>query len=119
LLTVLPGLERAKRRDSGNSRILNKELAELIQGFALQKPPLTISAIHWKLALLAQRSKVKPLSSETVYAMVKKISAALLTLAHEGGKAYQQKYELIYRRECFTSNEIWQSDHTEVNIYVR
>lgn len=42
----------------------------------------------------------------------------MLTLAHEGGAAYQQKYELIYRRECSTSNEIWQSDHTEMDIYI-
>ena len=114
----LTGLERAKRKDSGNSRILTRELTELIQGFALQKPPLSISAIHRKIGLLAQRSDLKPPSYETVYGFVRKISPDLLTLAHEGAKAYQQKYELIYRRECSTSNEIWQSDHTEMDIYI-
>ncbi|RZK32594.1 MAG: transposase, partial [Hymenobacter sp.] len=114
----LAGLQRAKRKDSGDSRTLTRELTELIQGLALQKPPLTISAIHRKIVILAKRSKVKPPSYQTVYSMVRKTAPALLTLAHEGGKAYQQKYELIYRRECSGSNEIWQCDHTELDIYI-
>lgn len=114
----LAGLERAKRKDSGSSRVLTQELTELIHGFALQKPPLTIAAIHRKIVLLSQRSNLKVPSYETVYGILRKISPALLTLAQEGGKAYQQKYELIYRRECSTPNQIWQSDHTEMDIYV-
>lgn len=114
----LQGIERAKRKDSGSTRIITQELTELIQGLALQKPPLTISSIHRKLVILSERSNVKPPSYETVYGLVKKINPALLTLAHEGSKAYQQKYELIYRRQCNQSNEIWQCDHTEVDIYV-
>jgi putative transposase len=46
------------------------------------------------------------------------MNAALLMLALEGSKAYQQKYELICHRQCNQSNEIWQCDHTEVDIYV-
>lgn len=114
----MSGLERAKRKDSGSSRVLSLELKELIQGMALQKPPLTISAIHRKIVLFSKRSSLKAPSYETVYGIVKKISPALLTLAHEGGKVYRQKYELIYRRECSTPNEIWQCDHTELDIYI-
>jgi putative transposase len=51
------------------------------------------------ISLLAQRSNLQSPCYETVYGFVRKIRPALLTLAHEGGKAYQQKYELIYRRE--------------------
>ena len=114
----LCGPRRAKRKDSGSSRILTPELTELIKGFALQKPLLTISAIHRKVVLLGQRLNLKPPSYETVYGIAKKVSPAVLTLAHEGVKAYQQKYELIYRRECSSSNEIWQCDHTELAIYI-
>ena len=46
------------------------------------------------------------------------MNLALSTLAHEGVKTYQQKYELIFRRECSASNEIWQSGHTELDIYI-
>ena len=114
----LPGLNRSKRKDSGAHRILTEELAELIQGLALQKPPLSISSIHRKVRILAERANLRPPSYETVYNITKKINPAMLMLAHEGVKAYQQKYELIYRRECSTSNEIWQCDHTELDIYV-
>lgn len=48
----LTGLERAKRKDSGNSRIMTREVTELVQGLALQKPPLSISAIHRKISIL-------------------------------------------------------------------
>lgn len=114
----LSGLERTKRNDRGITRLLAPELTELIQAFALQKPPLTISAIHRKISILAQRSDLKALSYGTVYGQVKKISPALLTLAHDGSNAYRQKYELIYRRECGKSNEIWQCDHTEMDIFI-
>jgi putative transposase len=56
----MEGLERAKRKDSGNSRILTQELTELIEGLALQKPPVTISSIHRRLVILSERVKVKP-----------------------------------------------------------
>ncbi|MBB6131475.1 Mu transposase C-terminal domain-containing protein [Mucilaginibacter lappiensis] len=114
----LPGLERAKRSDRGNVRILNEEFQELTRGLALQKPPLSISAIYRKIVALSKRQDLKPPSYETIYGIIRKINPALLMLAHEGSKAYQQKYELIFRRECRTSNEIWQSDHTELDIYI-
>jgi putative transposase len=51
-----------------------------------------------------------------VYDIVRRIAPALLTLAHEGSKAYRQKYELIHRREASASNEMWQTDHTLLDI---
>ncbi|RZK28281.1 MAG: helix-turn-helix domain-containing protein [Hymenobacter sp.] len=68
----ISGLKRTKRKDSGSSRILTPELTGLIQSFTLQKPPLSISAIHRKAVLLSQRSNLKPPSYETVYGIVKK-----------------------------------------------
>ncbi|MEO8855147.1 MAG: Mu transposase C-terminal domain-containing protein [Ginsengibacter sp.] len=112
------GLERKSRSDNGSSKLLTDELIELTQGLALQKPPLPISAIHRRIVLLSKRKNLKSPSYETIYGIIKKMNPALLTLAHEGVKAYQQKYELIFRRECSTSNEIWQSDHTELDIYI-
>ena len=114
----LEGLRRKKRSDTAKRRKLKEELLELTQALALQKPPLTIAAIHRKVATIAQKKSCKPPAYATVYGAVKSISPALLTLAHEGGKAYGQKYELIYRRECSRSNEVWQADHTQLDIYI-
>jgi putative transposase len=39
-------------------------------------------------------------------------------LAHEGTKAYQQSYDLLYRREASRPNEIWQADHSPLDIWL-
>ena len=114
----LDGLVRLERKDQGKSRILSGEFMELVQAFALQKPPMQISMIHKRISMLAEKANCKAPSYETVYGVVRKIKPALLTLAHEGSNAYRQKFELIFRRECSVPNEIWQSDHTQLDIFV-
>jgi putative transposase len=56
------------------------------------------------------------------YAIVSKIinniSPDLISLAHDGIKPYQQKYDLLYIREALRSNQLWQADHTLLDIYV-
>jgi len=114
----LIGLERIKRKDTGIPRLLSSELKDLIQAFALQKPRLSISAIHRKIIVITEKRSIPKPSYETIYSIVKSINPALLSLSHEGSKAYQQQYELIYRRECDSPNEIWQCDHTQLDIYL-
>lgn len=114
----LPGLDHIKRKDQGTRRCMSQQMQELIGGFAILKPKLKITAIYQKIVLLAERANQKPPSYTTVYNVVRKIKPALITLSHEGVKAYRQKFELIYRRECKAPNEIWQCDHTELDIYV-
>ncbi|MEV6158167.1 hypothetical protein AB0L53_48305 [Nonomuraea sp. NPDC052129] len=36
----------------------------------------------------------------------------------QGTKKYRETYELVYRREAAKPNEIWQADHTELDIWV-
>jgi len=50
---------------------------------------LKITAIHHKIVLLAEQANQKPPSYTTVYNAVRKIKPALLTLSHEGVKAYR------------------------------
>jgi putative transposase len=40
----------------------------------------------------------------------------LVTLAQEGSKAYRERFDLLYRREASQPNEIWQADHTPLDI---
>jgi putative transposase len=54
-----------------------------------------------------------------VYRVVKHLDPALLTLAHAGTKAYRTTFDLLYRREAGKSNEIWQADHTLLDLWVR
>lgn len=114
----LKGLQRKPRSDRGLYRSISEDLIEITKGLALQKPPLLITAIYRRISIIAKRKDLKAPSYDTVYNIVKSINPGLLTLAIEGSKAYQQKYELLYRRECSSPNEIWQIDHTELDIYI-
>lgn len=57
-------------------------------------------------------------SYPTVRRIVRAIDPALLSLAHEGGKAYSERYDLLYRRQAASPNAMWQADHMELDILV-
>jgi putative transposase len=42
----------------------------------------------------------------------------LITLAHEGAKAYKQAFDLLYTQESKRPNTIWQADHTLLDIWI-
>src|SRR5512135_3794067 len=48
-----------------------------------------------------------------------KLEPALLTMAHEGTKAYDDRFELVHRREAKASNAIWRADHCELDVLVK
>ena len=37
------------------------------------------------------------------------LDPALVVLAHEGTRGYEELYDLVYRREASKPNEIWQA----------
>ena len=57
-------------------------------------------------------------SYATVYAVVRDIDPAMRTLALDGEKRYREVFDLIHRREAARPNEIWQADHTELDLWV-
>jgi len=114
----LIGFDGKPMKNAGVVKALSPELIEMTQALAIKKPPMSVLSIHRKIEALSERSSQKPPSYETVYALVKSVSPALKTLAIEGAKVYRQKYEIIFRRECGRSNEIWQTDHTLLDIFV-
>src|SRR5207237_1304264 len=54
-----------------------------------------------------------------VYERIRKLEPALLTMAHEGTKAYSDSFDLVHRREADGPNVIWQADHSELDILVK
>lgn len=42
----------------------------------------------------------------------------MATLAHEGAKRYKEVFDLVHRREAARPNEIWQADHTLLDLWV-
>lgn len=58
-------------------------------------------------------------SYSQVAAVVRQLDPALVTLAQEGAKAYHDRFDLLYRREARGPNDVWQADHTRLDIRVR
>jgi len=111
----LAGLVRKRRLDRGQRR-LELEMQHLIEGLALQKTKPSAAAIHRQVTeLAAQRGWVIP-SYSRVYAMIRALDRGLVMLAHQGSKAYQNAYDLVYRREAECPNAIWQADHTLLDL---
>src|SRR5712691_978239 len=112
----LPGLIRKRRADRGERRRLPSYLQQFVEGLALQTPPLSVAIMHRKVCELAQQHDLKPPSYGLVYDIVRQLPTALTTLAHEGAKAYKQRFDLLHRREAQAPNEIWQADHCLLDI---
>jgi hypothetical protein len=50
--------------------------------------------------------------------VIKHMDSALLTLAHDGSKAYREAFDLLHRREASKANEIWQADNCLLDIHL-
>lgn len=94
------------------------ELQHLIEGLALRKPPRSVAAIHRKIVEIAERKGWERPAYRTVLDIVRKLDPGLLTLAHEGAKVYQQEFDLIFRREATRPNDMWQADHSLLDIWL-
>ncbi len=111
----LAGLARRPRADGGHHR-LPAELQRFIEGLALQKPRRSAAAIHRRASEVAEQQGWAEPGYDQVYAIVRGIDPALVSLAHEGTKGYQRAFDLVHRREASRPNEIWQADHTQLDI---
>ena len=112
----LTGLARRRRRDRGHGRGLPPELKQLIEGLALRKPPPTVALVHRQVSDVARRHGWPVPNYKRVYRMIKQLDPGLVTLAHDGTKAYRTTYDLLYRHEAEKPNELWQADHTLLDI---
>ena len=114
----LAGLARKGRSDQGK-RHLSDTLRQAIEGLALKKPPLSVATIHRQAISLAERLGETPPTYRIVYAVINDLDPALVTLAHEGTKAYTEAFDLIHRHEATGPNAVWQADHTELDIWLK
>jgi putative transposase len=80
---------------------------------------MPVATIHREVAETAKKLGQEPPSYKVVHAVIAKLEPALMTLAHEGSKAYSASFDLVHRREANAPNAIWQADHTELDILVK
>lgn len=112
------GLIRKSRNDKGLRRSVNTEVTSLIEGLCLRKPPPSVAFVYRKVIDVCKHENFPVPSYSAVYDIVRKIDPALVTLAHEGTKAYKESCDLIYRREAKVPNQIWQADHTQLDCWL-
>jgi putative transposase len=113
----LVALARRPRSDRGRRR-MPPELQLLIEGLALRRPPPTVATVHRQAAEVAREQGGPVPGYAAVYDVVRSIDPAMATLAHEGAKRYKEVFDLVHRRETDRPNEIWQADHTLLDLWV-
>ena len=113
----LAGLVRKPRNDQGQ-RHLHPQLLELVEGLVLQHPNPNLAAIYRRVCEIAKQQGWHAPSYDTVYAIAGSLDPALVTLAHAGEKSYRDSYELVHRHQANRPNEIWQADHTLLDLYL-
>ena len=115
----LCGLARKPRVDRGKRRGVSEEVVKVIEGLALRKPPRSVATIQRQVSAMALQQGWEEPSYGQVYRIIKELSPALVTLAHEGAGTYREEYDVLYRREAGRANEIWQADHRLLPIWVK
>lgn len=112
----LVGLARDPRADRGVLRAASSTCVQLIEGLALQQPPLSVSAMRREVADWARANGERAPSRNTVRRIVERMAPAVLTMGREGEKAYRNAYDLVIRHEATAPNERWQADHTQLDL---
>jgi putative transposase len=112
----LIALVRKSRNDRGARRVVSPKIKAAIEALALESPPLPVRSICRQVRQFAERIGEPLPRYGTVYDLVRDIPVGLLTLAHLGGKAYSEEFDLVHRREAPRSNAIGQADHAQLSI---
>jgi putative transposase len=86
----LAALTRAPRADKGSHRALSLPLQELVEALALARPRRSVAAIHRMVSVIAKDRGEPPPGYAAVYALVRALDPALMTLAHDGAKVYSE-----------------------------
>ncbi|MYL43879.1 Mu transposase C-terminal domain-containing protein [Virgibacillus salexigens] len=108
----------SKERSDRGSRKISPELVTAIEGLALKKTPPSMTSIHRKVERIALDNEWTVPSYGTVYDIIQSLPSSLKTLGNKGKDTYKENFDLIHRREAQQPNEIWQADHTLLDIWV-
>lgn len=113
----IAGLERARRSDAGIARRLAPEIEALVRSMATRRPRPTAAAIHRKVQAEAKARGLAGASYSVVAGIVRGIEPARIAVATDAA-AYRDRHELVHRRDADAPNEMWQADHTMLDVLV-
>ena len=109
---------RSGRSDRTRRRRIPVELVTLIEGLALRRPPPKIAQVHREAVRIAEEKGWSAPSYPVVYRIVADLDRGLVSLAHKGAAAYGNDFDLVLRRESTNANDLWQADHTQLDVIV-
>ncbi|MEC5180893.1 DDE-type integrase/transposase/recombinase [Arthrobacter sp. CG_A4] len=110
-------LDPHARSDAGTRRTAAETVA-FIERHALTKPRPSLATLHRLAVAEAQRRGSPEPGYSTVREIVRALDPALVTFALEGPAAYRDRHEIVFRRRADHPNQIWQADHTELDILI-
>ncbi|EOH99029.1 hypothetical protein UAY_02298 [Enterococcus moraviensis ATCC BAA-383] len=113
----LVGLITKERCDKGKIEISN-EVEQMIKKYTLMNKNISIASIQRKIAVWCNENQITEPSYYQVRKIIANIPKNLTVLAQEGAKKYSNKFDLIYLREADYPNQIWQADHTLLDINI-
>ena len=113
----IAGLEPRPRGDKGTRRTDARTVA-FIERLALTRPRPALATLHRLTVADANQRGASPPSYATVRDIMRALDPALVTLALEGPASYRDRHELVLRRRADRPNQIWQADHTELDILI-
>ena len=109
---------RSGRSDRNSRRRIPAELVAAVEGLALRRPPPKIAQVHREAVRIAAEKGWPAPSYPVVRRIIAGLDRGLTTLAHRGQEAYRNEFELVIRRESSNANDLWQVDHTELDVVV-
>lgn len=110
-------LRRSDRSDLGGRR-LPAQMVAFIEGLALRRPPPKVAEVHRAVNVVAAEQGWPAVSYSVVRRIVIGLDRGLLALAHHDPDVYRDEFELVMRREAVHPNDIWQADHTWLDLMV-
>ncbi len=113
----ITGLDPHPRADIGTRRT-NAHLVAFVERLALTRPRPSIATLHRLTIAEADRQHLPKPSYSTVRGIVQALDPALVTLALDGPASYRDRYELVHRFHADQPNQMWQADHTELDILI-
>lgn len=113
----LVGLINKPRCDRGQVKV-TVEIQHLSESLILHYPKLSCATVHRKVQKLCREQGLTPPSYYQVSQLKQQLDPALLELAQHGATAYRDKHELVKIRQAQGPNEIWQADHTLLDLEV-
>jgi putative transposase len=95
-----------------------REMRELIEGMALRRPPPRMAEVYRAVGRIAEDRGWQAPSYTVVRRVIVGLDRSLVALAHHGPDDYRDRYELVLWRESVHPNDVWQADHTQLDVVI-